>query len=83
MCEQASGARRRQPHFVGRKGKEKRKKKKGKEGIENRNEKRKKMEEKKRRVKKDSIMHNHAHTTLNIVGTNPVRNFACRQQKIL
>ena len=33
--------------------------------------------------KKDSIKHNHAQTTLNIVGTIPVQHFARRQQEIL
>ena len=45
--------------------------------------KKKREERKKKKGKKDSIKHNHAHTTLNIVGTNPVRHFACRQQEIL
>ena len=45
--------------------------------------KKKREETKKKKEKKDGIKHNHAHTTLSFVGTNPVRHFACRQQKIL
>ena len=43
----------------------------------------KREERKNKKEKKDSIKHNHSHTTLNIIGTNPVRYFARRQQEIL